>query len=260
MIDKNVLMANAAILTAISSNPKGNIPDKPMKLTLAITTFNRYELLLESFAGLINDDRIDEILIMDDHSEDKYWNKVQQLPKFNPKIKVVRQLQNRGMSINKRDAVFNSKNEWVILGDSDNKFPQSYIDAFFKLEKFHPHIIYCPSFAAPNFDYRKYKGITFFKSSSFQLLLKDTEFSCLMNTANYVVNKNEYLKVWEQNDLVKSADTIWMNYLWLKSGNAFYVVPGMEYEHRVHKGSGFMEDVAYNMGKAEEIKKLILEL
>lgn len=231
-----------------------------MTLTLAITTYNRYEMMLESFAGVIDDHRIDEILIMDDHSEDKYWNKIKELPKFNPKIKVVRQEENKGMSVNKRDAVFNSKNEWVILADSDNVFKKNYIDALLKVPKLADHVIYCPSFAAPNFDYRKYQGNIYFKSSSFQLLLQETEFSCLMNTANYAVNKTEYIKVWKDNNTVKSADTIWMNYLWLKSGNAFYVVPNMEYLHRVHAGSGFLQEIDSNMIKAEEIKKLIVHL
>lgn len=81
-----------------------------------------------------------------------------------------------------------------------------------------------------------------------------------MNTANYVVNKSEYVRVWEENDTVRSADTIWMNYLWLKSGNAFYVVPEMQYTHRVHAGSGFLQELDANMIKAEEIKKLIVQL
>lgn len=231
-----------------------------MNLTFAVTVFNRYEFLLESFAGIINDDRIDEILVMDDCSEDKYWKKIQQLPKFNPKIKVVRQTQNRGMSENKRDAVFNSKNQWVILADSDNVFKSNYIDAFLKLHKLAPHVIYCPSFAAPNFDYRKYQGNIYFKSSSFQLLLQETEFSCLMNTCNYIVNKDAYLSVWQHNKEMIASDTIWFNYLWLKAGNAFFVVPEMEYQHRVHKGSGFLEQMEYNMAKADEVKKLILAL
>lgn len=231
-----------------------------MNLTLAITVYNRYELLLESFAGVINDPRIDEILVIDDCSEDKYWNKIEQLPKFNPKIKVVRQLKNRGMSVNKRDAVFNSKNDWVILGDSDNVFKTNYIDAFLKLPKVAPHIIYCPSFAAPNFDYRKYRGNIYFKSSSFQLLLQETEFSCLMNTCNYVVNREEYILRWQENEEMIASDTIWFNYLWLKSGNAFFVVPDMEYQHRVHKGSGFLEQMEYNMAQADKVKKLIIAL
>lgn len=166
---------------------------------------------------------------------------------------------NRGMSANKRDAVFNSKNEWVILADSDNVFKKNYIDALMKV-KFVPEVIFCPSFAAPNFDYRKYQGNSYFKSSSFELLLQESAFSCLMNTCNYVVNKETYLSVWEENKEMIASDTIWFNYLWLKAGNAFFVVPDMQYQHRVHSGSGFLEDVAYNMKKAEEVKKLIISL
>lgn len=228
-------------------------------LTLAITNYNRYEMLLESFANVIDDKRIDEILIMDDHSEDKYWNKIKDLDKSNPKIKVVRQLFNRGMSENKRDAIACAKNEWVIIFDSDNVIKTNYIDAFFKVTPA-PHVIYCPSFARPHFDYRKYAENIYFKSSSFQLLLQEVEFSCLLNTCNYVVNRDAYLSVWEENKEMKSTDTIWFNYLWLKAGNAFYVVRGMEYEHRVHKGSGFLEEVDYNMQKSEEVKKLIKNL
>jgi len=231
-----------------------------MKLTFAVTVYNRYDLLLESFAGIISDERIDEILVMDDCSEDKYWNKIKDLPKFNPKIKVVRQASNRGMSENKRDAVFNSKHDWVILADSDNVFDKRYIDALMNVKSFVPEIIYCPSFAAPNFDYRKYQGNSYFKSSSFELLFQETEFSCLMNTCNYVVNREAYLKAWVENKTIKCADTIWFNYLWLKAGNGFFIVPDMHYNHRVHNGSGFLEDISYNMANAEKIKKLITEL
>lgn len=234
-----------------------------MKLTLSITVYNRYEMLLESFAGVIDDDRIDEILIMDDCSKDEYWKKIQELPKFNPKIKVCRQLQNRGMSVNKRDAVFNSKNEWVILGDSDNKFDKHYLDALeVRTIKYNNHMypttIYCPSFAKPSFDYRKYEGITFGKANIPPL--NEAECNCLFNTCNYVVNREFYLSVWQENKEMKGTDTIWFNYLWIKKGYGFHVVKNMHYFHRVHDGSGFMQEVEYNMKKAEEIKKLILQL
>lgn len=231
-----------------------------MKLTLAITVFNRYEMLLESFAQVIDDPRIDEILVMDDCSKDEYWKKIKELPKFNDKIKVVRQLENRGMLINKRDAVFNSKNEWVILFDSDNVIGKDYLDAFetaFKIQ-FMGTIIYCPSFAKPNFDYRKYENELFGKHK--KPPIEESMCNCLFNTANYIVNREEYLKVWVQNKEMKATDTIYFNYLWLKQGNYFTVIPGMHYEHRVHKDSGFLQDVDYNMKKGEEIKKLIMDL
>lgn len=233
-----------------------------MVLTLAITVYNRWEFLLESFANVIDDDRIDEILIMDDCSSDEYWKKIKELPKFNQKIKVCRQLRNRGMSVNKKDAIFNSKNEWVILGDSDNKFDKDYLDALesdWKLPGQPCNIwIYAPSFAKPNFDYRVFEGKVF---SLIELPdLNDSMCNCLFNTCNYVVNRNEYLSTWHENVQMKASDTIWFNYLWLKQGKGFFVVPNMHYFHRVHNGSGFMQEVDYNMKKADEIKKLIMEL
>lgn len=229
-----------------------------MKLTLAITVYNRWEMLLESFANVIDDDRIDEILIMDDCSDEEYWKKIKDLPAYNPKIKVVRQLQNRGMSVNKRDAIFNSKNEWVIIFDSDNVIGKDYLDALWKsnTDKF---IIKCPDFAAPLFDYRKFSG-KYFSSVTASKSISDPMFNCLMNTCNYVVHRDTYLKVWQENMAMKGSDTIWFNYLWLKEGFSFKIVEGMKYQHRVHDQSGFMQDVDYNMQKAEEIKKLIMAL
>lgn len=232
-----------------------------MTLTLAITTYNRYEMLLESFAQVIDDDRIDEILISDDCSSLEYWNKIKELPKFNPKIKVVRQLTNQGMSRNKRDAVFNSKNEWVLLGDSDNVFGKDYVDALeIELSEAISRMIYCPSFAKPNFDYTGLPMIYGIKSLGRKPDMNNPLVNCFFNTCNYVVKKSEYLKVWQENKEMKGSDTIWFNYLWLKAGNYFSIIPDMHYFHRVHKDSGFMQDCDYNMKKAEEIKKLIMAL
>lgn len=231
-----------------------------MKLTLAITTYNRYEMLLESFAQVIDDPRIDEILIMDDHSKDEYWNKIKELPKFNDKIKVVRQLENRGMSVNKRDAIFNAKNEWVIIFDSDNVIGKDYLDALEveHNEGFLTGAIYCPSFAKPNFDYRKFVGNPISRSSLPDM--NDSAANCFFNTCNYVVKKSDYLRIWKENPEMKGSDTIWFNYLFLLKQGFFIVVPNMHYFHRVHKDSGFLQDVDYNMRKGEEIKKLIMSL
>lgn len=236
-----------------------------MKLTLAITVFNRWEMLLESFAGVIDDERIDEVLIMDDCSELQYWNKIKELPKFNPKIKVVRQLSNRGMSANKRDAVYHSRNEWVILFDSDNIIGKDYLDALDSSLSEHWggnlnwNCIYLPSFAKPQFYFGKYGEYNFGKEEAKTLII-DPVFSIMMNCCNYVVHREVYLDVWEENTAMKGSDTIWFNYLWLKTLGSFYVVPNMHYFHRVHDGSGFMQDANYNMQKAEEIKKLIQAL
>lgn len=233
-----------------------------MTITLAITTYNRYDLLLESFSQVIEDPRIDEILIMDDCSEAKYWDKIKVLPSLNPKIKVVGQLANRGMSVNKRDAVFHSKNDWVILFDSDNVIGVDYLDALEAEGELLSRFIYCPSFAKPQFDYRKFERKIYNSkhSTGIKPNLNDSMLNCLFNTCNYVVKREMYLQVWEENKEMKASDTIYFNYLWLKEGNYFTVLPNMHYFHRVHKESGFLQNLDYNMKKAEEIKKMIMDL
>lgn len=229
-----------------------------MNISLCITTYNRYELLLESFSKVIDNPRITEIIIVDDCSEEKYWKKIKDLPKFNPKIKVFRQVANRGMSRNKADAIAYAENQWCIIFDSDNVIDDRYIDAI--PEKLLPYVIYCPAFAEPTFDYRKWESMSLGRHNAPFHIKYDDNFNMLMNTCNYLVNKTEYLKLYEENASMKGTDTIWFNYLWIKAGSYFSVLPGCHYYHRVHEGSGFMQDVNYNMTQAEYVRKLISQL
>lgn len=41
-----------------------------LPITLALTHWNRFDMLCESFAQVIDDERIGEIVIVDDHSDD----------------------------------------------------------------------------------------------------------------------------------------------------------------------------------------------
>lgn len=235
-----------------------------MKLSLAITTFNRFEYTIESFAQVIDDPRIDDIVILDDCSTDGSYEKLRDHFSGNGKVGVIRQASNRNMSLNKRDAIALSKNEWVIIFDSDNVIEKDYLDALqvqwdWELKPgTTKHCIYCPSFAKPQFDYRKFQNQKF--GGVKPVPAHDDTFNCLLNTANYVVNRNEYLRVYEHNPEMKGTDTVWFNYLWLIAGNHFYVVPDMEYQHRIHSGSGFLQDADYNMKKSAEVRKLIMQL
>lgn len=233
-----------------------------MKLSLAITTFNRFEYTVESFAQVIDDPRIDDIVLLDDHSTDGSYEKLRDHFAGNKKVRVIRQAQNRGMSLNKRDAIALSKNKWVIIFDSDNIISPKYLDAFYEqLERdgtAHHFCIYMPDFAKPKFDYRRFAGMTYGVMS--RPPVHDDMGNCLMNTANYIVNRNEYVRVYEYNAEHIASDTIWFNYNWYKAGNTFYVVPGMEYFHRIHPGSGFLQDADYNMKKSAEVRKLIMQL
>lgn len=227
-------------------------------ISLCITTYNRFELLMESFAQVLNDNRISEIIIVDDCSEIEYYDKIAAATVNMPKVKLHRNPHNLGMSLNKKRAVELAKFPWVILFDSDNIITPEYLDPIPR--ELDAKCIYCPSFAKPQFDYRLFAG-TKIRSAAANIAIRSGNMGeCLFNTCNYIVNRDEYLKAYLHNPEMKGTDTIWFNYLWLKSGNSFYVVPGMEYYHRVHEGSGFLADCDYNMRKAKEVKELIKAL
>lgn len=251
-----------------------------MNLSLSITNFNRFDLTIESFVQVIDDPRIDDIVVLDDASTNGSYEKLVEHYRNIPKVRVLRQAQNRGMSINKRDAIEYAKNEWVIIFDSDNIIGLDYLDAFYKLaiegdafntfsriaaiEKF----IFCPDFAKPEFDYRDFKcgnnscgirsGIYGDQESAHEI--KNDSFNCLMNTANYIVNRDFYLQTYKHNPEHIASDTIWHNYNHLKNGGLFCVVPDMEYFHRVHPGSGFLQGVDHNMRMQAKVRKMIMEL
>ncbi len=230
-------------------------------ISLCITTYNRFDLLMESFAQVLNDDRISEIVIVDDCSEIEYYDKILAATVDMPKVRVYRNKENLGMSLNKKTAVEKAKNEWVILFDSDNVIGPDYLDAIFAniQPDWDPGIIYCPSFAKPKFDYTSFSARLICRDNAPNLFIT-LNGEPLLNTCNYLINRGEYLKVYQHNPEMKGTDTIWFNYLWLNAGNSFYVVPGMEYYHRVHDGSGFLQDCDYNMRKAKEVKELIKQL
>lgn len=250
-----------------------------MKLSLCITTYNRFELLKESYAQVIDDPRISEIIIVDDCStEPGIKEKVNSLA--GGKVKVYHQAQNRGMSRNKADAISYAANEWCIIFDSDNVIGKDYLDAFFtfavdgdafdEFSRIRPiqKFIFCPDFAKPEFNYRDFRcgnggigmrsGIYAAREVAHEI--RNDSFNCLLNTCNYVVHRDNYLATYKFNPDHIASDTIWHNYNHLKNGGLFCVVPDMQYYHRVHKGSGFLQGVDHNMKMQNEVRKMIMAL
>src|SRR5688572_14514812 len=234
-----------------------------MKISLVITTMNRPELTLESFSKVYDHPLIDEIVIVDDASDQMiYLDLAIKINTLNlicggDRFKIFRNRENLGMSRNKREAVSHAKNEWVIIFDSDNILYPEYLDNI--PATLNPEVIYMPTFAEPKFDYREY-GSLVIDRINFKEYVGKKMFRCAMNTCNYVVNREKYLQVYEHNETVKESDTIWFNYLWFRAGYSFYFVPGMRYYHRLHEGSGWLKNKHENRQKAVEIQIKIKQL
>ncbi len=142
---------------------------------------------------------------------------------------------------NKREAVSKASNEWVILLDSDNVIDKEYLNKIFSFE-WTLGVILQPSFARPNFDFSVYSGSMYHKNNVSRFI-KYSDFTTMLNAMNFFVNRDEYLKVWDGSVDPVTSDSIYFNYKWLEAGNSIYVVPGLEYEHRVHNGSHYQNNV-----------------
>lgn len=224
-----------------------------MSITLAIPTFNRTDLLFECFKDLIDDDRVSEIVIVDDASEIEIYNQVAEYCSHIPKVKLYRNEKNLDCYRNKREAVSKASNEWVILLDSDNIIDTRYLDTLYFIKEYGTFEIqngrkwikgkiHQPQYARPSFDFRRWSGANFTKSN-LKTALSDSSFTTMLNACNFFINRDEYLRVWDGSVDPVTSDSIYFNYKWLEAGNSIYVVPGLEYEHRVHNGSHYQNNV-----------------
>lgn len=220
---------------------------KDQSISVCLTTFNRSDLLFESYKRIYDHPLVSQIVIVDDCSDlDIHW-KLQQEFEHQKKIKFVINERNLGCYANKRMAVSHADNEWVILFDSDNILGKDYIDRIENLlvAGVSPKTLYQPEFARPHFNFGSFAGQNFTRGNVARFADNAT-FTTALNAMNYFVNRDEYLRVWEDRAEPWTSDSLLQNYNWLNAGNSIYFVPGLSYEHRIHEGSHYREHVGKN--------------
>lgn len=207
-------------------------------ITLALTNFNRFELLLEAIREVKPHTAISEIVISDDASTDRSYERLVEHFKDFEKVKLFRNERNLDCYANKAKAVQHATGDWVILFDSDNVMPLAYLDNLLQLQPWKSHCAYLPTFAQPHFDYRAFEGLEIDRHNVAKHCHRKN-FLTALNTANYFFRRDEYLKVWDGDSDPVTADSIYMNYRWLAAGNSLVFVKGLHYFHRVHPQSHF---------------------
>ena len=207
------------------------------KISIVIPTFNRFELLFKSFETVYDDDRVKEIVIVDDNSDYGIFELVYIRSLTMPKIKLIRNEKNLDCYANKKEAVFHSQTDWVILLDSDNVISRDYLDALFKIKEWDDTTIYTPEFAAPLFNFKLYAGLLLTKENVSEWVDMPM-LSTMLNAANYFVNRDNYLRVWDGSIDPVTSDSIYMVLNWLKSGYKIYVTEELQYYHRVDNHDG----------------------
>lgn len=211
------------------------------KLSLCIPTFNRCDLTLQSFADVYNDERISEIIIVDDFSERQIFNELREKTKGLDKVRLLRNTRNHDCYSNKCIAASFSKNPFLILLDSDNIIHQNYVDKIFEHE-WVDDIILAPTWAQPQFDYRAFNGVLLTKENASRYIDKPM-MSTALNTCNFFVNRENYVRTWDYKFDPVTADSIYFNYLWLSAGKKIQFVEGLNYFHRVHPQGHYVTNV-----------------
>jgi glycosyltransferase involved in cell wall biosynthesis len=211
-----------------------------VNFSLAITTYNRADRLIPFVEKYQTYKYLDEIIILDDCSEDyQIFNKIN----WSDKVKIEQNLVNLGAYRNKLRVLSKTKNDWVILFDSDNFFEQTFLDVL-QDEKsrngLSEDIIYCPSKATP-FDYSNLADILIDKTLWNQLHAKE---ACFVNTGNMCLSRKaiDFLLFNFSIDEIKEpfVECKYMNYLFIKNGFKLKAVKGLEYQHAISHDSFYI--------------------
>lgn len=189
----------------------------------------------------MNDDRIGEFVIVDDASPAHIYAELEGFFKGNPKVKLYRNEKNLDCHRNKMEAVDKASHEYVILFDSDNILTTDYIDKIYD-QHWSPERILQPTFAKPHFDFRKYNSLLVNRKNVAKYA-HDSTFTTALNAMNFFVCRDMYRDVWNDKVDPVTSDSIYFNYCWLAESNSIYFVPGLEYDHRVHAGSHYQQNV-----------------
>lgn len=225
----------------------------PRQISLCITTWQRTDMTLASFEQVLYDDRISEIIIVDDASDDKVYEQLEASVGGMDKVSLYRNERNLGCYFNKMQSLCLAKNDYAIILDSDNIITSEYLDRIFE-RTWTPKTILAPYWGKPALNYTQYAGQILSKEN-INLYLGKGNVEMLLNTFNFFINRTEYLKIFDHTVEPVTSDSIWICYLWMKAGGNIMVVPGMWYTHSIHDGSHYQN----NSHKAPEFYQYVLE-
>lgn len=242
-----------------------NFRDSPslMYFTLCIPTMDRFEDFLQyNILNYLSNPLINEIIICDENGNDiKYL--AQMLSNYDlvdlnaeNKLRLYLNKQRLGPFLNKIQCCKLAKNEWIALIDSDNYANEEYFitakDYLTKTKIDNScNCIISPSESDPIFNFDELKGkilskqnLNLYKDKKFQLEI-------LMNTGNFIINKNliNIIDINKDSKLIpyiSTCDVIYFNTLLFEQTDLnIHVVENLKYSHVVHDGSIYKQQSRY---------------
>lgn len=229
-----------------------------MKYSLAFTTYNSSKYIISQIERNyfeMSNNRVDEIIIQDDFSED--YSILQKC--IQPNIKIFQNEKNLSPLLSRINLLQNCSNDYVLLMDSDNFLDKRSFDKINNL-KFEENVIFCADWARPYFNFKQFSDIEmdleFVKKH-----IEDTNLKILLNTGNYFVPRKRYLEISQLIDpsfAYFTVDVIYFNYLWLKENNKLKCVKDYEYDHTFRNDSYYMTNCLQSEYKLKEVIQLYI--
>ena len=222
-----------------------------MYFTLCIPTMDRFEAFLElNILFYINNPYINEIIITDENGNDvkKIINLIDSLKLDKSKLKLFINKRRLGPLLNKYNCCKLANNPWIALIDSDNFVKEDYfINAESYIKNMNSDIqlrsILSPSEAYPFFKFKKLENKILSKDNLKSYKNPDFKLELLMNTGNYIINKNlidkvDFSREKEIIPYVHTCDVIYFNTLLFEQLDIqFHIIENLKYKHSVHDGS-----------------------
>lgn len=211
------------------------------KFSLVLTTYKRANGLIPFIKKYESYGDINEIIVIDDCSEDY---EILSKESWNQKVKIYTNEKNLGVYLNKLKALSKSKNDRVLLFDSDNFFDEEYLKILKNecyRDNFDEDIVYCASKANPHFDYSHLCNVTIDKVNWNIIHSKERAF---INTGNQLHSRksiNCLLENLKQDDTAPFAlDCKYVNYILIKNNFKLKCVENLVYEHPISTDSIYL--------------------
>jgi glycosyltransferase involved in cell wall biosynthesis len=236
-------------------------------ISLCIPTYKRFDKFLSvNIKRYLENPYINEIVICDENGED--CRKIAEHFPNEPKLRLYVNESVLGAFGNKNRVVSLASNEWVCLMDSDNYAPPSYFEAWISYVESNglsPKNIYLPMYTIPQpnhngFNYTEFQHLTLDGTHISQYNLD--QLSCMLNTGNYIFHKhnyttsNRYLTEYHTSGVKGGQDVIFKSILLFLNHSRLVLVPNMAYDHIVHDGSLFLNNVHEYQQTYQLIKQL----
>ena len=223
------------------------------KITLTQTYYgDRAQYIKQNIEVIRNDDRVSEHIISNDDSSQVVV--LDGLARSCPKVKIYNNDPRLHLFRNNYATIERSTNPWVILIDSDNVIDTKFIDTCYAQAPWNDSIIYTPGLAG-RFDYRDtgFREINKSNIAAYvDMITGNRGVNDVLNLLNVFVNRDRYCAACRSEYLLENAapyglksllygyDSIFSNFLMLKSGMTIKIIPELQYDHTVHDGSFYL--------------------